>query len=201
MHAVPQALQELKDLISSKGYNVHFPVEVRFVRGDDIWCSPAYGRDTAYIGVIMYKPYGFATPWREYFDGFERIMASLGGRPHWAKDFRFTASDMAAAYPKWADFRSLTYLMDPRGLFSNNWANTVVRGVQGTSGEPVQPWLSEDELVTLADAVRQANGTAGSAPFGPGTDGSAAASSSVPPPLASPITAQSGVRVRKVGGE
>lgn len=28
----------------------HFPIEVRFVKGDDIWLSPAYGEDKCYIG-------------------------------------------------------------------------------------------------------------------------------------------------------
>lgn len=46
-----KALLELKRLIESNDYKVHFPVEVRFVRGDDIWLSPSYGGDRVYIGT------------------------------------------------------------------------------------------------------------------------------------------------------
>lgn len=38
-----------------KGLKVHFPIEIRFVKKDDIWLSPAYGVDSCYIGIIMYR--------------------------------------------------------------------------------------------------------------------------------------------------
>jgi L-gulonolactone oxidase len=37
------------------GLNVHFPIEIRFVKKDDAWLSPAYGVDSCYIGIIMYR--------------------------------------------------------------------------------------------------------------------------------------------------
>jgi len=38
-----------------KGLRPHFPIEVRCSEGDDIWLSPAYGRRTCWIGIIVYK--------------------------------------------------------------------------------------------------------------------------------------------------
>ncbi|KAG8201926.1 hypothetical protein JTE90_027403 [Oedothorax gibbosus] len=64
---------------------VHFPVEVRFSKADNIFLSPAFGRNTCYINVVMYRPYGKDVPYQEYFQAFERIMMEAGGRPHWAK--------------------------------------------------------------------------------------------------------------------
>ncbi len=148
----------LKQLIADHGLYVHYPVEVRFVKGDDIWCSPAYGRDTAYIGVIMFKPYGYDVPFRAYFDEFELVMARLGGRPHWAKDFRFNAADMAVAYPKWKEFQKLTHLLDPNGIFCNEWAQRVVKGV-AQSGGAVQPWLVGGERDALAAEVAKYDGS------------------------------------------
>ena len=153
MENVEPAMLALKQMISSQGMHVHYPVEVRFVKGDDIWCSPAYGRDTAYIGVIMFKPYGFSVPYRAYFDEFERIMAGLGGRPHWAKDFRFNAADMETAYPMWKNFQRLIHLLDPTGVFCNEWALRVVKGVDA-AGAQLKPWLSNTEQATLAEQVR-----------------------------------------------
>ena len=49
------ALRELKAFIDRTGFPAHFPVEVRFVAADDIWLSPAYGRPTCFIGIIMYR--------------------------------------------------------------------------------------------------------------------------------------------------
>src|SRR3546814_8771061 len=47
----PSALRELSEFIERKKIQVHFPVEYRYVKGDDIWLSPFYGRDTAAISV------------------------------------------------------------------------------------------------------------------------------------------------------
>ncbi|KAI8099586.1 D-arabinono-1,4-lactone oxidase-domain-containing protein [Halteromyces radiatus] len=51
----PAALRQLDRFIKENNLKVHFPVEIRFVDQDDIWLSPAYGRKTCYIGVIMYR--------------------------------------------------------------------------------------------------------------------------------------------------
>ncbi|KAI8391764.1 D-arabinono-1,4-lactone oxidase-domain-containing protein [Radiomyces spectabilis] len=51
----PAALRQLDEFINKNDLKVHFPVEIRFVDEDDIWLSPAYGRKTCYIGVIMYR--------------------------------------------------------------------------------------------------------------------------------------------------
>lgn len=64
---------------------VHFPVEVRFVAADEIYLSPAFGRDSCYINIIMYRPYGKHVPFKKWWDAYEKIVREAGGRPHWAK--------------------------------------------------------------------------------------------------------------------
>jgi L-gulonolactone oxidase len=34
---------------------VHFPLEVRFSRGDGVWLSPSNGGETCWIGVVVFK--------------------------------------------------------------------------------------------------------------------------------------------------
>lgn len=49
-------LWQLKEWIeSTPDVYVHFPVEVRFVRAENIFLSPAFGRNTCYINIIMYR--------------------------------------------------------------------------------------------------------------------------------------------------
>ncbi|ORX57987.1 L-gulonolactone/D-arabinono-1,4-lactone oxidase, partial [Hesseltinella vesiculosa] len=81
----PAFLRDLNDFINTQDLKVHFPVEIRFVDEDDVWLSPAYGRKTCYIGVIMYRPYGKPVPYKKYWKGYEDLMRKYGGRPHWAK--------------------------------------------------------------------------------------------------------------------
>jgi len=121
-------LQRLQDLIEAKNFKVHLPVEVRFTKGDDIWMSPAYGRDTAWIGVIVYKPYDREAEYQNFFDHFQRIMTELDGRPHWAKLYsNLTPAPQffEQAYPKYKDFRKLQKEVDPKNIFSNSYLQRI----------------------------------------------------------------------------
>ncbi|KAF9972100.1 hypothetical protein BGZ73_004817 [Actinomortierella ambigua] len=100
---------------------VHSPVEIRFVKKDDIWLSPAYGVNTCYIGLIMYRPYGTAVPYRQLWTGFERIMSSFGGRPHWAKAHSVTYDELRVSYPKLDQFTQVRKELDPSGMFMNDY--------------------------------------------------------------------------------
>jgi len=44
-----------EELEKPSGLRVHFPIEVRFTKEDDIWLSPSYGQRTVYIGIIQFK--------------------------------------------------------------------------------------------------------------------------------------------------
>ena len=115
------ALAEIKSCIEEKRFNVHFPIECRFVRGDDIWLSPAYQRDSAYIAVHMYR----GMPYQDYFHHIEAIFRRYQGRPHWGKLHTRTAAELAALYPKWEDFRRIRRSLDPTGLFLNDYLRSI----------------------------------------------------------------------------
>jgi len=114
------ALLRLKDIIKAHNLKVHFSVEVRFTKADDIWLSPSYGRDSAWIGIIMYRPYGRDPPGTTlYFKAFEEMMQELDGRPHWAKTYSMIGADFQRSLPHWEDFKNVRAKMDPDGLFTN----------------------------------------------------------------------------------
>lgn len=51
-----EALLELKAALENNPKMVaHYPVEVRFARGDGIWLSPCFQRDSCYMNIIMYR--------------------------------------------------------------------------------------------------------------------------------------------------
>lgn len=112
-------LTELNAWIANNGFPAHFPVEVRFVKGDDIYLSPAYGRDSCYINIIMYRPYNKYVKNERYWDAFEQIVASVSGRPHWAKDHKYTSKQFSQLYPKWNEFCRIREKLDPNGMFLN----------------------------------------------------------------------------------
>jgi FAD-linked oxidoreductase len=118
-----EVMGEIERVINKRRFHVNFPVECRFVRGDDIWLSPAYGRDSAYIAVHMFK----GMPYREYFKAIEEIFRSYDGRPHWGKLHTLDADALAARYPRWDDFRRVRAALDSQGVFLNDY----LRGLLG----------------------------------------------------------------------
>lgn len=119
-YAVPvesgaDCLREIRRYVEEARVRVHFPVEFRLVKGDDVWLSPAYGRDSAYIAVHQYRGMAYA----EYFSAVEAIFKNHGGRPHWGKLHTRTAADLAALYPMWERFHAVRRRIDPGGLFVN----------------------------------------------------------------------------------
>ena len=78
---VQAALREIDACIRQHRFQVHFPLGCRFVHADDIWLSPAYQRESAYIAVHMYR--GMA--YEAYFRHVEEILQRYNGRPHWGK--------------------------------------------------------------------------------------------------------------------
>ena len=113
-------LLELKAWLEKSGFPAHFPVEVRFVKGDDMYLSPAFGRDSCYINIVSYCPYGKVLPHEAYWNAFQDIVLKVGGRPHWAKDHKITAAEFSSMYPKWNDFCRIRQQLDPNGMFLND---------------------------------------------------------------------------------
>lgn len=113
-------LQELKAWIEKRGYPAHFPIEVRFVKADDLMISPASDRETCFINIITYRPYNREVLHDVYFRAFEEIMKKHGGRPHWAKDYHVTPTEFERMYPEWQTFCQIRRRMDPEAMFINN---------------------------------------------------------------------------------
>jgi len=120
--AAAEAVRSLRTWVERSGLHISFPVEVRFVAGDDIALSPAYGRDTCYVAVHVYR----GTQFHQYFSAVEQIMGDLGGRPHWGKLHFQTAATLAPRYPRWDDFQSARRRLDPDGRFTNDYTDRVL---------------------------------------------------------------------------
>ncbi len=95
--AMAEAVRMIDARIRQQDILVHFPIECRYVRADDIDLSPAYARDSAYIAVHMYR----GMPYRDYFAQIEPILRSFGGRPHWGKLHTLSAPELRPLYPRW----------------------------------------------------------------------------------------------------
>jgi FAD/FMN-containing dehydrogenase len=125
-HALPvealvPALKEIRAMVDRKGYLLNFPVEVRFTKGDDVPLSTAFGRDSAYIAVHIYK----GMECEPFFRDVEDILRVYDARPHWGKMHYRDAEELSKLYPRWDEFIALRNQLDPQRTFSNAYSDTV----------------------------------------------------------------------------
>lgn len=117
-----EALVALRDMLAATGARLDFIHELRFVRGDDSWLSPAHGRDTCQLGV--YATHSPDTP--RAFADFAALAAAWDARPHWGKQFTTSHDALTRLYPKLADFQALARDCDPDGMFRNPLLATIL---------------------------------------------------------------------------
>jgi FAD-linked oxidoreductase len=117
-----EVLADIRQLFERKRFPIHFPIENRVVRHDDIYLSPAQGRNSAYIACHAYAK---KDP-LPYFSAVEEIFQAYEGRPHWGKMNTFTSEQATKAYPHFNDFRNHRKEQDPEGLFLNDYLTKLL---------------------------------------------------------------------------
>jgi L-gulono-1,4-lactone dehydrogenase len=123
-----EAVERVLELVPRRGLPVGFPIEVRFVAGDDALLSPTHGRDTCYVAVHQYVGMEYET----YFRAVEAIMDHYGGRPHWGKRHYQSAATLAPRYPEWGRFAAVRERLDPEGRFENDYLRRVLGELSGS---------------------------------------------------------------------
>ncbi len=123
--AFETVFKEVVKTVNSKKFNIHFPIESRFVKGDDIMMSPAYGRDSAYIACHVYAK----KDCRPYFDALEAIFRNHGGRPHWGKMNTLTTNDIVDLYPEFRTFMKHRMQQDPDNLFISPYLQQLLGSI------------------------------------------------------------------------
>ncbi|MDO9165098.1 MAG: D-arabinono-1,4-lactone oxidase [Rhodoferax sp.] len=100
---------------------VFFPMEFRFIQGDNAWLSPFYQRDSCSIAVhaAVGEPYDYLV------QEIAPIFRKFNGRPHWGKLHGHTARDMPGLFPRWKDFLEVRAQLDPKGRMLNPHLRTV----------------------------------------------------------------------------
>ncbi len=111
------AIKDINHTIDKNNFKVHFPLECRYVKSDNLWLSPSYKRDSAYIAVHMYK----GMEYKQYFAKLEEVLKHYEGRPHWGKMHTLNSLDLQGAYPKFNDFLQIRNQLDPDNLLLNSY--------------------------------------------------------------------------------
>jgi FAD-linked oxidoreductase len=116
-----EVIEEMREKIKFYSFETLFPIEIRFVKNDNIWLSPAYGRDSVYFAVHTY----ISESWQKYFNCMEEIFRRHGGRPHWGKWHSMNHHQFSSVYPKFEDFKKIRHEFDPEQVFINPHLKSV----------------------------------------------------------------------------
>jgi FAD-linked oxidoreductase len=125
-----QALVEVREALESRHHEVFFPIEFRYVRGDEIWLSPFYRQDSCSIAVHRY----FEEDFQPYFRTIEPILRKHRGRPHWGKLNTLGREEFRRLYPRWDDFEQVRRDIDPEGRFLNDYLASLFDTGRAGSG-------------------------------------------------------------------
>ncbi|MFE6450053.1 FAD-binding protein [Nocardiopsis dassonvillei] len=99
-----------------------YVAEVRTVRADDLWLSPAHGRDCVTFHFTWLPDPRAVAP---VLAAVEERLLPLGARPHWGKLTAMDPDDITARYERAADFERLTRALDPGGKFRNAFTDAL----------------------------------------------------------------------------
>ena len=114
-----QCLDDVLHVLRKHQVPMFFPIEFRYVKGDDIWLSPFYQRDSVSISIHQF----YKQDYHAIFDLVEPILQKYQGRPHWGKLHTMTAASLHDLYPKWEDFMRLRQQLDPQ----QKWLNPYLK--------------------------------------------------------------------------
>jgi xylitol oxidase len=111
----PAALAALRGIAAQVAPVLHI-AEIRTIAADDLWLSPAYGRDSVGFHFTWIRDAAAVLP---VVDLVEQALLPLGARPHWGKVWRADPAAVVARYPRAGDFAALRRRLDPIGKFAN----------------------------------------------------------------------------------
>jgi xylitol oxidase len=97
--------------------------EIRTIAADELWISPAQGRDTAALHFTWVPDTAAVLP---AVAAVESALEPFGTRPHWGKVFGTAPAKVASLWPHLPEFADLTLKHDPDGKFRNAMLATYV---------------------------------------------------------------------------
>ena len=117
----PQAFAALREIGDRIAPVLHIS-EVRTIRADDLWLSPAHERDSVAVHFTWKQDPEGVTP---VVGALEEVLTPLGARPHWGKITTLPAERIVDSYTRAGDFARLLERFDPDGKFRNPFVDAL----------------------------------------------------------------------------
>jgi xylitol oxidase len=99
--------------------------ELRTIARDELWLSPASGRDTLALHFTWIEDMAAVLP---AVRAVEQALEPFAARPHWGKVFTTAGPVIRSQYPRLADANALARHFDPDGVFRNAFIVEYLEG-------------------------------------------------------------------------
>lgn len=110
-----EVMHRLRDTYLNEFPDESFPVQPRWIKADDAYLSPCYGRDSVGISISGNS----STDYIRFLRAIHDLFAEFDARPHWGKFHFFTHDDARKVFPKFDEFNKVRAEFDPYGIFLN----------------------------------------------------------------------------------
>lgn len=117
-----EAVKAVQDLLMTKHTDQRYPLEVRWVKGEDAYISPFYKRDTTVLSVSGAP----GTNYWPYLRDLDALLEDFQARPHWGKIHFMTRERMINTFPEYDTFVQVRREFDPNGVFLNDHTRSLV---------------------------------------------------------------------------
>jgi len=117
-----EAIEAMQQLILERYPQELYPIEVRWVKGDEGYLSPFYKRDTNALSVS-------GAPDRDYWPylrDVDALLEDFDARQHWGKIHFLTRERIEKQYPEYDRFVAVRREFDPDGIFLNDSLRQLV---------------------------------------------------------------------------
>ena len=111
-----ECLREVMAAIAEKAPDVAFPLEYRYIKGDDSLIGMFSGQDGCAISVHQFMD---EPNWEDYLAAIEPVFHKYRGRPHWGKWHSMGPKQLKGLYPNWGEFMRIRKELDPTGRMLN----------------------------------------------------------------------------------
>jgi FAD/FMN-containing dehydrogenase len=125
-----ECVREILATIREREVDVVFPLEYRYVAGDDTWLGMSSGSEP-HCAISIHQ--AATHDYRPYFDLIEPIFRRHGGRPHWGKVHSLGKDELVRLYPRFREFLEVRATLDPAGRMLNDHLRRLF-GLDAPSG-------------------------------------------------------------------
>lgn len=117
-----EAVKAVQNLLQTTHKDQKYPLEVRWVKGDEGYISPFYKRDTTVLSVSGAP----GTNYWPYLRDLDALLEDFDARPHWGKIHFMTRERMQRHFPEYDTFVQVRKEFDPNGVFLNDHTRALV---------------------------------------------------------------------------